>query len=158
MPFFLCTSSVCFPFRRSLIWKCWWDDFPLPLSFLGFRHQKRMFSCRELYVFPGGNLRFPRGRHRKCRESLKKMCLRCEYSGALFVMPPVKITAFMMGWRFRFLRFRAFFSVFSFRAGKFRIRFFRVSAVFYADPVCIFAFPLLHLCIYVRTYAPARNT
>ena len=154
MPFFLCTSSVCFPFRRSLIWKCWWDDFPLPLSFLGFRHQKRMFSCREPYVFPGGNLRFPRGRHRKCRESWKKMCLRCEYSGALFVMQHGIITDFMAGWRFRFLRSRMFFRFLAFVQRNFVQDFSVYPLIFYAGPVRIFAFP----SHYVRVHTPARNT
>ena len=58
---------------------------------VGFPAEKRTFSIAETYVSREEN-------NRKCRESLKKMCLRCEFSGALFVMPPVKITNFMVDW------------------------------------------------------------
>ena len=60
-----------------------------------------------------------------------------------------------------FPMFSDVFPVFGLRAKKFRAGFFRVSAVFYADfyadPVCIFAFPLLHdACICARTHARAK--
>ena len=157
MPFFLCTSSVCFPFRRSLIWKCWWDDFPLPLSFLGFRHQKRMFSCREPYVFPGGNLRFPRGRHRKSREVCPDMSLQWKIFEVFSQILYEKITAFMVDWWFCFLRFRMFFRFLAFVQRNFVQDFscFRCSLV----PVRCASLPFLYYtCVHVRVHTPARNT
>ena len=71
--------SVFFPFKRSILKKCRWDNPSLPLRFLCFCQERRMFPCRETYVFQGGNIRLPRGKHRKCRGLLTKMCLRCGF-------------------------------------------------------------------------------
>ena len=73
-------------------------------------------------------------------------CENHEFYGGLVILFPM---------------FSDVFPVFGLRAKKFRAGFFRVSAVFYADfyadPVCIFAFPLLHdACMCARTYARAK--
>ena len=89
-----------------------------------------MFPCRETYVFHGGNIRFPKGKHKKCRESLEKMCLRYEISGPLFVIQPAKITDPGQNLLSLFPAFREFFSFFCFRREKFQLEFlFRVGKV-----------------------------
>ena len=85
------------------------------------------------------------------------MCLRCEFSGALFVMQHGIITDFMAGWRFRFLRSRMFFRFLAFVQRNF-VQDFSVFPLFSCTgSACIFAFSF-YTCAHVRVHTPARNT
>ena len=88
--FFLYAFRI-FSFKPSVLKKWRWDNPWLHLRFLCFRQERRMFLFRETYVFQGGNIRFPKGKHRKCWESLAKMCLRHKIAGVSFAIPYGKL-------------------------------------------------------------------
>ena len=150
-----------FPFKRSVLKKCRWDNPSLYLRFLCFRQGNRMFSWRETYVFHIGNIRFTKGKHRKCRESLEKMYLRCEFSEALFVMLLAKIMVFMVDWWFHFLRFRMFFWFIAFVKVISKKIFPCFCCFLYRLGVYLFTLACIIrvcTCTHVRVHTPARNT